>query len=170
MELKSYVEGELASSYDALEGLLDLLSEDDLDWKPASGTNWMTVGQLLEHLAGCGGLSFQGLAEGAFAEMPAEAAEGGGLPPAAALPGAASLADARARIRADRALAERVLAVASEADLASKPAPVWWDPRDRALGVRMLDMILHLNQHKGQLFYYLKLMGHDVNTMHLYGI
>lgn len=29
-------------------------------------------------------------------------------------------------------------------------------------------MIGHLGQHKGQLFYYLKLQGKDVNTMTLY--
>jgi hypothetical protein len=31
-------------------------------------------------------------------------------------------------------------------------------------------MVGHLNQHKGQLFYYLKLQGKDVNTMHLWGM
>ncbi|MDE0394080.1 MAG: hypothetical protein OYK82_04805, partial [Gammaproteobacteria bacterium] len=29
-------------------------------------------------------------------------------------------------------------------------------------------MIWHLAQHKGQLFYYLKLQGKPVNTMHLW--
>ena len=31
-------------------------------------------------------------------------------------------------------------------------------------------MAEHLAQHKAQLFYYLKLQGKDVNTMHLYGM
>jgi hypothetical protein len=30
-------------------------------------------------------------------------------------------------------------------------------------------MSVHLNQHKGQLFYYLKLMGEDVKTEDLWG-
>ena len=42
-------------AYAAAEGLISLLSEEDLGWKPASGENWMTVGQLLEHLVeSCG--------------------------------------------------------------------------------------------------------------------
>jgi hypothetical protein len=31
-------------------------------------------------------------------------------------------------------------------------------------------MIQHLAQHKGQLFYYLKLQGKPVNTAHLWGM
>jgi hypothetical protein len=31
-------------------------------------------------------------------------------------------------------------------------------------------MIDHLGQHKGQLFYYLKLRGQNVNTADLYGV
>ena len=31
-------------------------------------------------------------------------------------------------------------------------------------------MVGHLANHKAQLFYYLKLLGKDVNTMHLYGM
>jgi len=36
--------------------------------------------------------------------------------------------------------------------------------------MRLHEMVNHLNQHKGQLFYYLKLQGKAVNTMHLWGI
>ena len=38
------------------------------------------------------------------------------------------------------------------------------------LGHRLLGMIGHLTQHKAQLFYYLKLQGKPVNTMHLWGM
>jgi hypothetical protein len=31
-------------------------------------------------------------------------------------------------------------------------------------------MLAHLAQHKGQLFYYLKLMGRPVHTGHLWGM
>jgi hypothetical protein len=31
-------------------------------------------------------------------------------------------------------------------------------------------MVQHLDSHKSQLFYYLKLMGRDVNTMNLWGM
>lgn len=57
----------------------------------------------------------------------------------------------------------------SEEDLAIKPAPAPWDPQSVNLGHRLLQMIGHLNQHKAQLFYYLKLQDKPVNTGHLYG-
>jgi uncharacterized damage-inducible protein DinB len=38
------------------------------------------------------------------------------------------------------------------------------------LGHRLLSMVLHITQHKGQLFYYLKLMGKPVNTSDLWGM
>ena len=31
-------------------------------------------------------------------------------------------------------------------------------------------MVNHLNAHKAQLFYYLKLRGQAVNTLHMYGM
>ena len=46
---------EIAMTYGATEGLLELVDEDALDWKPATGDNWMTTGQLLFHLtSACG--------------------------------------------------------------------------------------------------------------------
>ena len=38
------------------------------------------------------------------------------------------------------------------------------------LGRRLLQMVEHLNQHKGQLFYYLKLQGVPVHTGNLWGM
>ena len=37
---------EIESAYRATDGLLDLVDEDNLDWKPSEGSNWMTTGQL----------------------------------------------------------------------------------------------------------------------------
>jgi len=31
-------------------------------------------------------------------------------------------------------------------------------------------MVAHLEMHKSQLYYYLKLLGRDVNTSHLWGV
>ena len=50
------------------------------------------------------------------------------------------------------------------------PAPAPWNPQPVQLGQQLLGMVNHLNQHKGQLFYYLKLQGKPVNTMHYYGM
>ena len=38
------------------------------------------------------------------------------------------------------------------------------------LGHRLLQMVDHLKQHKGQLFYYLKLQGKPVSTTDLWGM
>ena len=54
--------------------------------------------------------------------------------------------------------------------LASDTAPAPWDPRPVILGYRLPQTITHLNQHKAQLFYYLKLQGNPVNTSHLWGM
>jgi hypothetical protein len=37
------------------------------------------------------------------------------------------------------------------------------------LGRYLLQMVQHLDRHKGQLFYYLKLQGKPVNTADLWG-
>ncbi len=41
---------EIESMYKVTEGLLDLVDDDKLGWKPATGSNWMTTGQLLMHI------------------------------------------------------------------------------------------------------------------------
>lgn len=51
-----------------------------------------------------------------------------------------------------------------------RPTPAPWDPTAMPLGQRLLEMVGHLKNHKGQLFYYLKLQGLPVNTTHLYGM
>ncbi len=45
-----------------------------------------------------------------------------------------------------------------------------WDATELLLGHRLLYMVAHLNHHKAQLFYYLKLQGKPVNTSHLLGM
>jgi uncharacterized damage-inducible protein DinB len=70
----------------------------------------------------------------------------------------------------DKKLARKVLADVGEKRLAEEPCPAPWDPREMPLGQRLLSMVAHLTQHKGQLFYYLKLQGKPVNTMNLYGM
>ena len=55
MRLIDLLEQEIQSVYHATEGLVRLVDEDQLDWKPATGKNWMTVGQLLKHIpTACG--------------------------------------------------------------------------------------------------------------------
>ena len=90
------------------------------------------------------------------------------LPPAEKLKTVTTLDEALTQLAADKKSALDSVNLCSEEDLASKDAPAPWDPRPAALGIRLLQMVDHFNQHKAQLFYYLKLQGKPVNTMHLY--
>ena len=59
---------------------------------------------------------------------------------------------------------------AGENDMASKELAAPWAPGTSfALGWHLLQMVQHLDRHKSQLFYYLKLPGKPVNTTDLWG-
>ncbi|MHB8079441.1 MAG: DinB family protein [Candidatus Krumholzibacteriia bacterium] len=158
------------AAYPATDALMAKLTDAELGWKPATGSNWMTVGQLLMHLTNACGACCQGFATGDWgmpADLPAEAM----LPPAAKLPAVASVAEARQKLAADKALALKMIAQVGEADLQARQAAAPWDPtHPRSLGENFLGMIGHLNSHKSQLFYYLKLMGKPVHTGDLWGM
>lgn len=162
------------STYRATLGLVKLLNDKELSWKPATGTNWMTVGQLLEHLTNAGGHCIKGFVTGQW-DFGSDGAEDPttetGLPPADKLPTVKSVADAVKRIEADHRTALEMVAKAGEADLATKKVAAPWNPMEMLLGEQCLMMIdAHLATHKAQLFYYLKLMGKPVHTGHLYGM
>ena len=160
--------------YHASEGLMDLLDDAKLGWKPESGDNWMTTGQLLKHMASACGMPAKGFVTGDWGmpegvspgDMPPEEM----LPPASKLPAAASVAEAKAELASDKQLALDMVAKAGEDELANKMVKAPWNPSERLLGYQLLEMAGHLNQHKGQLFYYLKLQGNNVNTRHLWGM
>lgn len=167
---------QIAEAYKATDGLMSMVSDDELAWKPATGKNWMTVGQLLHHLTTACGFCCQafvtgewGMPEGVeMRDLPPEEM----LPPAETLPATTSVAEARRLLDEDRQLALRVLQDAGEERLDGDLVAAPWDPAEdgRLLGEQMMSMVGHLHQHKAQLFYYLKLLGRDVNTMHLYGM
>ena len=164
---------EVRSTYAVIEGLLGFVDDADLGWKPATGDNWMSMGQLLRHLAdGCGAafrafvLHDWGLPDGRdMSELAAEEH----LPPAEEMPAVASVAEARELLAKDRAATLEALERAGEERLASENAPAPWDKSEMVLGRRLLQMIEHEKQHKGQLFYYLKLLGKPVGTANLWG-
>ncbi len=37
-------------NYRAADGLIAMVKDDELDWKPSTGKNWMTNGQLMMHM------------------------------------------------------------------------------------------------------------------------
>lgn len=174
MNWTELLKAEIESSCSVAEKLLDLVDDSTLDWKPSTGSNWMTTGQLLKHISGACGAAFRGFITGDWglpegmeiSEISAEEM----LPPAEKLPTIASIAEAKQLLREDKQAAIEMLAACTEEELALKPAPAPWDPAEMMLGHRLLQMVDHLKQHKGQLFYYLKLQGKPVNTGDLWGM
>jgi uncharacterized damage-inducible protein DinB len=168
--LKSEVERTFAST----ERLLDKVDPNRLDWKPATGSNWMTVSQLLMHLSNACGAPFKGFVTGDWGmpegmkmeDIPPEEM----LPPAEKMPAIGGVAEAKRLLSRDKALALQMIDKAGESDLANKQVAAPWMPGVKLpLGRYLLEMVQHLEKHKGQLFYYLKLQGKPVTTADLWG-
>jgi uncharacterized damage-inducible protein DinB len=171
MNWTELIKNEVETTYKVTEGLLALVDEDGLDWKPGTGSNWMTVGQLIMHQTNACGAAMRGFVTGDWG-MPdvGEMTEEEMLPPAEKLPVASSVAEAKTLLTKDKQLALEMLSQCSEERLANEISTAPWDPTERVLGYQLLEMVAHLHQHKGQLFYYLKLQGQQVHTGHLWGM
>ncbi|HVN80625.1 MAG TPA: DinB family protein [Terriglobia bacterium] len=173
MNWKKLLKAEVESSYSVTEKLLALVDDRSLEWKPSTGSNWMTTGQLLKHIADGCGAAFRGVITGDWG-LPedmdlSKLSPEEMLPPAERMAAVANTAEAKRLLREDKELALKMLAECGKEDLAHKPAPVFWDSSEMVLGHRLLQMIDHFKQHKGQLFYYLKLQGKPVKTGDLWG-
>jgi len=174
MNWRQLLTEEIEYGYSVADKVMALVDEDKLEWKPKTGDNWMTTGQLLKHIATSTGPAFKGFVTGDWGmpdgidlkDMKPEDM----LPPAEAMPTIDSVAAARKELADDKRLTLDMLAKLSDEDLDNKPAPAPWDPRPVILGHRLLGMVLHIMQHKGQLYYYLKLQGKPVNTNDLWGM
>jgi len=174
MNWTALLKSEIESTYKATNGLLDLVDNDKLDWKPSTGKNWMTMGQLLKHIADSCGAPFRGFVTGDWG-LPegvdaSDLASEEMLPPAEKMPTVVSVSEAKKLLEKDKQLALAMLAKCDEDKLANETASAPWDPSEMILGHRLLQMIAHLNSHKSQLFYYLKLQGKPVHTGHLWGM
>ncbi len=174
MNWTQLLKDEVETTYAATLKLLDKVDPDSLGWKPKSGNNWMTSGQLLMHItSACGGACRAfvtgdwGLPPGVKMEdLPPEEM----LPPAEKMPAIGSVAEARKLLLEDKAVAVQMIDQAGEHDLANKKMAAPWAPgMEYALGRHLLQMVQHLGTHKGQLFYYLKLQGKPVSTVDLWG-
>ncbi|MCK6459892.1 MAG: DinB family protein [Planctomycetes bacterium] len=155
--------------YHATEGLIGLVDDKSLGWKPATGSNWMTTGQLLKHVETACGHCCKGFVTGDWG-MPADATAEDMLPSADKMPATKSVAETRKALAADKKLALQMVVEAGEKSLGGKKVAAPWDPTERLLGEQFLSMIGHLATHKAQLFYYLKLQGKPVHTGNLYGM
>ena len=174
MNWTQLLKDEIETTYATTATLMEKVDPVSLDWKPESGHNWMTVGQLLMHTSNACGAPCRGfvtgdwgLPEGMKLEdlSPEEM-----LPPAEKLPVVGSVEEAKRLLEEDKAVALQTIDQAGENDLTSKKIAAPWAPgAEYALGRHLLQMVQHLAQHKGQLFYYLKLRGQPVNTEDLWG-
>lgn len=159
----SLIKSEMEDAYRATDGLMDLVDEDKLDWKPERGENWMSTSELLRHLTNaCGWCSEQFVNDSWATAM---SGEGEAAPTTVA-----SVAEAKDLLAADKAKALGLVDQVGEEELGSRMVSAPWDPTPRPLGQHLLGMASHLQSHKAQLFYYLKLQGKPVNTFTMYGI
>jgi uncharacterized damage-inducible protein DinB len=165
---------QIHATYHATEGLVALVDDDMLDWKPETGDNWMTTGQLLFHITAACGFCCKGFVTGDWT-IPeggdvSEMSDDEMLPPAEALPTAESVAQVAEMLAADKQMALDMVEKAGEEGLENRTVSAPWDPTERQLGSQLLMMVDHLAIHKAQLYYYLKLQGKPVNTAHLWGM
>ena len=165
---------EIDNCYKATEGLLNFVEDDSLGWKPDSGNNWMTTGQLLKHITDACGACMRGFVTGDWgmpdgvdlSEMPLEEM----LPPAEKMASVGSLDEAKELLAKDQEIAIKMVEEAGEERLQNETVAAPWDPTELRLGHQLLNMVGHLASHKSQLFYYLKLQGKPVNTQTLWGM
>ena len=174
MNWTQLLKSEIESTYTTTAKLMDRVDPDSLDWKPRSGGNWMTVGQLLRHLTNACGAGCRAFVTGDWGLPPGVKLEDLSaeemLPPAGKMPGIESVAEAKKLLSEDKAIALQMIDQAGENELATREIAAPWAPGVAfALGRHLLQMVQHLDGHKGQLFYYLKLQGKPVNTADLWG-
>jgi uncharacterized damage-inducible protein DinB len=170
MSVSQILREDAAEMYRVTEALFDLV--DDLDWKPATGSNWMTTGQLLRHCAEACGPTLKGFITGDWGfpsgEMPTDVPPEEMMPKAEDLETVESVDEARRLLAADRELSLRLLSEVDDERLIDERIAAPWGGPERTLFQHCNEMIRHLGQHKGQLFYYLKLQGKPVNTFDLW--
>jgi len=174
MNFTELLETQVGDSYKATDDLLSLVEDNELNWKPAQGANWWTVGQLLKHMTVSCGIWCKGFVTSEwdeagdvdFTKMP----EGVELPPAEAYISIETVQAAREALAADKQVALDAIEKATEEALSTQEVTAPWNPNARLLALRIFDMIRHLESHKAQLYYYLKLMGKPVHTGHLWGM
>jgi uncharacterized damage-inducible protein DinB len=174
MTLIEVLKQEADSTYAVTEALFRRVEPGMLGWKPATGQNWMTIGQLLMHCTSSCGAAMRGFITGdwglpegmRFEDLKPEEM----LPPASQMPSIGSVEQALKLLAEDRVVACAQLASLDESRLLGKTFPAPWGGRSVTLFQHLNNMVGHLGQHKGQLFYYLKMLGQNVSTPDLYGM
>ena len=170
MTLAELLMRETEANYAITERLFRRVVDHELSWMPAEGKNWMTMGQLLMHCANFGcGKAMQGFVKGDWGPEGKEAGSDLHVPVAATMPSVLSVQQALELLAEDRRLALSCIEAIRDTNLLEQSAAAPWDREEAPLFQQLLRTIGHLAQHKGQLFYYLKLMGKEVGTVDLWG-
>ena len=173
MDWKELLSEEIKHTYGVAAHLLDLVEPDMLTWKPSEENNWLTVGQLILHLTEACGVNVKGFVTGVWDYQQSASQQDRlhtDLPSAQEFPEAKDIEQVKQLLLDDYQMTLNLLDSCSEYDLSKKKVSAPWDPQEVILGYRILQMVDHLKQHKGQLFYYLKLQGKPVNTLDLWGL
>lgn len=174
MKWTEFLTDEAERTFAVTARLLDMVEPDRLDWMPASGMNWMTTGQLLKHISNACGEPCRGLVTGDWGLPPGTTLEDLTpqeiMPSAENLPSVTSVIEARELLIEDEFLALRMIREAGKSALEHRLFGFPWEPgKTSSLGIHIYRMVQHLDRHKSQLFYYLKLQGVPMGTTDLWG-
>jgi len=147
-------------NYRPAERLIGMVPTDKLDWRP--GPNFMSVGQAIYHLSGGVGTGLEWLLASKLPTMDevAERMKLENLP-------SCNLQEALEKLEHDKKVLRQVLDGLSEEDFTNKTVSAPW--ASTKMERMAFGFLGHFNNHKMQLFTYLKLLGLPVDTQTLYG-
>jgi hypothetical protein len=170
MQWSEILQHEARGAYHATRGLFELVDFGARDWRPETGSNWLSTGQLVRHITTASGQTAKGFVTKAWNECDAglspdyRPAEGEMMPVAEHYLAYETKEEALAALAADEELFGRMITEAGEERLETERFTAPWGGPERSLGQHMLTCIHHLHVHRAQLFYYLKLRGEPVHT------
>ena len=143
------------------EKLIGMVPADKLDWKP--GPTFMSTGQVICHMSEGVGGGLESLVKGNWPPM--EEMEAGmkleNMP-------SCGVQEALSRLAKDKMTLRATLEAISEEDFTNRVVSVPWGWKTK-FEIMSVAFLGHFNNHKMQLFMYLKLLGLPVNTETLYG-
>lgn len=148
-------------AYKPAATLIRMAPADKLDWRPAP--NFMSLGQLIDHMGGGIGTDLRCLITGEWPFTPEQMEDGMKLEN---IP-SCNVEQALAKLEKDKAVLREVLDGISEEDFAAKAVSTPWGMKGK-LEPMAISFREHFTNHKMQLFTYLKLLGFSVNTETLY--
>ena len=148
-------------SFRPAEKLIGMVPADKLDWRP--GPTFLSTGQVLCHLSDGVGGGLEMLVNNKWPSM--EEMESGmkleNMP-------ACGVQEALSKMEKDKTILRKTLDGMSEEDFTNRVFSVPWGWKAK-MEIMSINFLGHFNNHKMQLFMYLKLLGLPVNTESLYG-